>query len=101
MSSLLNFTIDTVFSIVSTAIKFILYPIDSIIVSVLPDLGSSTSAIVDFLNLCFKTIGWCIDALGIPSSLITLVISYYVFKYTLSFGVLNFKLIIRWVKNFI
>lgn len=101
MSAIPEALIELVFTLVTTALKFILYPIDAFVVSVMPDLGSSTAFIVDFLNLCFKSIGWCLDALGISSTLINYVILYYVFKYSLMFGIWNIKNVVKWVKSFI
>jgi hypothetical protein len=100
MSSLLGATIETVFSVIATLIKIIISPLDAIIMNLLPDVAKFTNYITDFLNLCLTSIGWVIDVLGIPTGLITIVISYFTFKYTLTFSVFIIKIILGWVKNY-
>lgn len=99
MSTIASTALNVVFSLVSTFMKIILAPIDMLIVNYLPDVSDMIVKLREFLSLCFSFIGWVIDAFGIPSGAITLIISYFVLKYTIHMAVIGFKLIFGWVKS--
>ena len=92
IGKLLSGIINLIISLVST----IFTPIDNLITSLLPGLSSAFTAIGNFIAICISGIGWVIDALGIPSSLIALIISYYTFKLTVPLLVHAVKLAIKW-----
>lgn len=97
MITIVETSLNAILSLVMTIIKIVLSPIDLIIVNYLPNINSITNYITNFLNLCMTNIGWCINALMIPSNLITLIIAYFVFKYTLQFAIWSIKLVLSWV----
>lgn len=99
MSTILNTSLDIIFTLVSTFMKLLLAPLDSIIMNGLPEVSDMILKVREFLNLCFQYIGWAIDALGIPSGAITLIISFYVLKYTIHMAVIGLKIIIGWVRS--
>ena len=70
--------INLVISLVNT----IFTPIDNLITSLLPGLSDAFTAIGNFIAVCISGIGWVIDAVGIPSQLIALLVAYYTFKLT-------------------
>lgn len=72
----------TIFSFIIDLVNLILYPIDALIENFLPDLSNALSSISSFLDLAFSSIGWCINALGIPSLAIDFIIMYYGVKLT-------------------
>lgn len=92
IGKLLSGIINLIISLVSV----IFTPIDNLITSLVPDLANAFSAIGNFIALCISGIGWVIDALGIPSSLIALLISYYTFKLTVPLLVYVVKLALKW-----
>lgn len=77
-------------------INLLLYPIDALIESALPSLSSALSAVGSFLNVALQSIGWVISVTGISSSVISLVVAYYVFKLTVPMLFYLIKLVLAW-----
>ena len=92
IGKLLSGMINLVISLVNT----IFTPIDNLITSLLPGLSDAFTAIGNFIAICISGIGWVIDAVGIPSQLIALLVAYYTFKLTVPLLVHAVKLAIKW-----
>ena len=92
IGKLLSGIINLIISLVST----IFAPIDNLITSLVPNLSSAFTAIGNFIAICISGIGWVIDALGIPSQLVALLVAYYTFKLTVPMLVYVVKLAIKW-----
>lgn len=97
MMTIVETSLNAILSLCMTIIKIILSPIDLIIVNYLPDINNLSINISNFLDLCMTNIGWVIDAFMIPAGVITLIIAYLVFKYTVQFAIWSIKLVISWI----
>lgn len=93
---MINAIINGIMSLIMTLVNVVLSPIDLLISNYLPSLDDALGAFSGFLNLCGTYIGWCIDFLGIPSELISLVILYYTFKLTVPLLISAIKTAIKW-----
>lgn len=93
---MINAIINGIMSLIMTLVNVILAPIDTLITNYLPSLDEALTAFSGFLNLCGTYIGWCIDFLGIPSQLISLIILYYTFKLTVPLLISAIKTAIKW-----
>ena len=89
----------TIFSFIIDLVNLILYPIDALIENFLPDLSNALSSISSFLDLAFSSIGWCINALGIPSLAIDFIIMYYGIKLTAPILFYVMKLCFSWISK--
>lgn len=98
-TTLINSTLNVLFSLISTFLKIILAPIDTLIMNGLPDVEILIEKLSDFLVLCTSFVGWVIDALAIPSGVITLIVSYFTLKYSILLISIPIKIVIRWVKT--
>lgn len=92
IGKLLTGIINLIVSLVST----IFTPIDNLITTLLPGLSDAFTAIGSFISVCIGGVGWVIDALGIPSELLALIVSYYTFKLTVPLIIHTVKLAIKW-----
>lgn len=77
-------------------IGLILAPIDALITNYLPALGTMLSNVGSFISLIFSYIGWAVSVSGIPTIMITVIITYYVFILTIPMAVYFIKLVIHW-----
>lgn len=77
-------------------INLLLYPIDALIETALPSLSSALSAVGSFFTVALQSIGWVISLTGISSSVISLVVAYYVFKLTVPMLFYLIKLVLAW-----
>lgn len=89
----------TIFSFIIDLVNLILYPIDALIENFLPDLSNALGSISSFLDLAFSSIGWCINALGIPSLAIDFIIMYYGIKLTAPILFYAIKLCVSWISK--
>ena len=72
------------------------FDIDILISNYLPDLANALTAINEFLTLITSSIGWVLSCLGIPGTVISLLILYYTFKLTVPYLVHLIKLALKW-----
>lgn len=84
--------------IVTSVVQILLYPIDLLIMSLLPSLEIAFSKIADLFNLLEAPIRFFVDASALSSYSLALIFSFLVFKYTLPFQVYFVKLAIKWYK---
>lgn len=77
-------------------INLLLLPIDKLIQTYIPDLSNIFTNIGQLFNYIGSCIGWGISLLGIPQSVISLIIIYYTFKLTVPFIAYSIKLAIKW-----
>ena len=99
MSNLTTSVINVAFSLISTFMKIILAPIDTLIMQLLPDVSTMIGHISNFLTMCFSSIGWVLDIFAIPSGAISLIISYFVLKYSIHLTVVLVKIIFSWIRG--
>ena len=88
--------LNAVFSFIINLVNLLLSPIDTLIETFLPDLSQALASVSSFLNVAFSSIGWCISALGIPSTAISFIVMYYGVKLTAPILFYVVKLCISW-----
>ena len=77
-------------------VSLILYPIDLLIQSFLPDLSNALTAIGKFLNLIGNGIGWVISATGLSKETLSLIALYFAFTLTAPLAFYMIKLALNW-----
>lgn len=95
-SSLIVSIVQILIGAVNSLVAIILAPIALLIHTLIPGADAFFAAIPTWLNYATTYVGWAIDAFGIPSIVITMVVLYYTFTLTSSLGVYGVKLAIKW-----
>ena len=93
---MINALLKGVIKLIISLVNVILTPIDAIIVSVLPDLSNSFTAVGSFLNIISSGIGWAVSLTGLSSATISIIVAYYSFKLTAPFLFYMIKLALAW-----
>lgn len=96
MEYLLNFVIN----VISKVASILLMPIDLILSSLLPDISYAIAYITEFMNLPFSIINWVFSLVHIPSIAIQLILSYWVFKYSVVGAIASTKYVITLYQRF-
>lgn len=85
-----------IIGLIISLVNLILTPIDNLITSALPDLSNALTSVGNFLTLCLQSIGWVISLSGLSSSVISIIVVYFVFKLTAPLLFYLIKLAISW-----
>lgn len=85
-----------IFKLIIGLVSIILSPIDALITSNLPGINDAISSFNILINYVINFIGYCIDATGLSSTAINLIIIYYGFILVVPLSVYTIKLAIRW-----
>ena len=85
-----------IIKLIISLVSVILYPIDALITTLLPDLAESLSSVGEFFQIISQSIGWVISATGISNKTILVVIMYYTFKLTAPLMFYMIKLALKW-----
>ena len=93
---MINAILKGIISLIVNLVNVILSPIDSLILSLLPDLSDALTQIGSFFNIVSNSLGWCISLTGISSSAISLIVLYYTFKLTAPMSFYLIKLALSW-----
>lgn len=83
---------------VITLISYILGPIDALIADNIPVLNDFITSINGVINYCISCIGYVIDASGLTTEALLLIVAYYTFTITATFSASFVKLAIKWYK---
>lgn len=89
-----NFVIGFLVSI----LDIILYPINFLVVTYIPELNNALVTITDYFNYANTYMSWIFSAFAVPSFAVTLAASYYFFTWTIQFSAYSFKLLLKWKK---
>lgn len=95
-SSLIISVVNILIGAVNGLAAIMLAPFAALISAAIPGVDAFFGAIPTWLNYATTYVGWVIDAFGIPSVVITMVVLYYTFTLTTSLAVYGVKLGIRW-----
>lgn len=68
-------------NIITKIVGIIMYPLDAIVVALIPDVSQAITNITYYLNLPSQFMGWILELFHIPSYATSLIIGYWVFKY--------------------
>lgn len=88
-----------IWEILFTVVQWILYPVDALIRSLLPDISNAMSNFGQFISMITSSLGWVISLSGLPAIAISLVASYLIFKLTAPVFFWLFKLILKWIRQ--
>lgn len=92
INSILIGIINFVYNLIDT----LLLPIDTIINQYVPDLGSALQTFSNLLDYVLGFIGFCVDASGLDSIAILLIITYFTFSLTVPLAIWVIKVVIKW-----
>ena len=93
---MINAILKGIFSLITSLVNVLLYPIDMIISNALPSLQSALNAIGSFLTIVSSSIGWVLSVFGLSSECLSLIVLYFTFKLTIPLTVYVIKLAIKW-----
>lgn len=83
-------------NLIISLISIILSPIDTAIITFLPDLTSAFAVFGSFLDLVSNGIGWVVNASCLSSEALSLIVLYYTFKLTAPMTFYLIKLALSW-----
>lgn len=95
---MINAILQGIISLVMGLVNIILYPIDALITTFLPDLSSGLAAINNMLNLVINVFGWVVDMTGLSKGCLSLIVLYFTFLLTAPLAVSTVKLALKWYK---
>lgn len=85
-----------IISLIVGLVSLILSPIDTLILSALPDLSNALTAVGNFFNFINTGIGWVVSATGLSSETLSLIALYFTFKLTAPMLFYMIKLALAW-----
>lgn len=97
--NVINGIFTLVMAFVSSLVSIILYPFSLIVKNVMPDLDTALSALGQYFEYAGTYLAWLLDALAIPSIVVTMIAAYWLFVFTTTFGAWSVKLILKWKKS--
>lgn len=95
-SSLLVSIVNILIGAVNSLVAIVLAPIAIAIHTFLPGSDAFFEPIPIWLSYVSTYFGWVVNALGVPTIVITMVVLYYTFTLSSSLFVYGIKLAIRW-----
>lgn len=93
---MINAILSGIFKVIITLVSVLLYPIDALILTLLPDLSNALTSIGAFFNLIGQCLGWVVSVSGLSSQTISLIVLYFVFKLTAPLMFYLVKLALSW-----
>lgn len=93
---MINAILTGIIKLIVSLVELILYPIDALITSSLPDLANALTAIGDFFGLISNVVGWVVSLTGLSNETISLIVMYFTFKLTAPLLFYMIKLAISW-----
>lgn len=85
-----------IFKLIISLVNVILSPIDTLINNALPDVASGINAFNSLINYVINFMAYVVDASGLSSTAINLIILYFTFTLTLPLSVYTIKLAMKW-----
>lgn len=93
---MINAILKGIMSLIMGLVEILLYPIDLLIETALPDLSSGIDAIGGFLSLISNGLGWAISVTGLSSECLSLIVLFFTFKLTAPLLFSTIKLALKW-----
>ena len=93
---MINAILTGIIKLIVSLVEIIMYPIDALITSALPDLANALTAIGDFFGLISNVIGWVVSLTGLSNETISLIVMYFTFKLTAPLLFYMIKLAVSW-----
>lgn len=98
---MINAVINGLLNFAVYMIGVIFTPIDTFIANNFPTISSGLTAINTLFSYILNFIGYCIDASGLSSVAIALIVGYFAFSILASFTMHIIKLILKWYQALI
>ena len=92
--------INVIFKAITYVANLLMAPIDAIIVSNFPNVASALSSVTQFMTLPFQFMSWILALVHVPTTAITLIISYWIFKYAIVTSIATTKYVITLYQRF-
>ncbi|MDE6141251.1 MAG: hypothetical protein K2G03_01470 [Bacilli bacterium] len=96
---MINALLQAVFSLVIGLVNVLLTPIDLLIDKFLPDLGNALDMFNAFIDYILDYVSWAVGWTFLNGEVISLVVAYFTFKYTVPPLVSTIKLAIKWFEK--
>lgn len=96
---MINAILTGIINLIIGLVNIVLYPIDALILSALPDLSNALTAVGSFLNLISTSIGWVISLTGLSQETLSLIVVYFTFKLTAPMLFYMIKLALDWYEK--
>jgi len=93
---MINTILKGIMSLIMGLVNILLYPIDLLIETALPDLSTALNSIGQFFNLISRGLGWAISVTGLSSEALSLIVLFFTFKLTAPILFSTIKLAIKW-----
>ena len=93
---MINAILKGIINLIIGLVSVILAPIDSAILSLLPDLSNALTQIGLFFNLVSTGIGWVVSLTGLSNETLSLIVLYFTFKLTAPMSFYMIKLALSW-----
>ena len=93
---MINAILTGIIKLIVSLVEIIMYPIDALITSALPDLANALTAIGDFFGLISNVVGWVVSLTGLSNETISLIVMYFTFKLTAPLLFYMIKLAVSW-----
>lgn len=88
--------IQLLLAIIITIVNIILIPIGYLIQTLVPDIDTGLQAIATYFDNATTYLSWAISLVGLPTSVIIVVISYYIAVLSSTIFIWIFKLAVIW-----
>ena len=96
---MINAILTGIISLVMALVELMLYPINFIISTFLPDLDNALYYVANMFELAGQCVGFCVSMLGLSSFAVSIIVLFWVFKLTAPFAINSIKLAINWYRS--
>lgn len=86
--------------LITKIVGILVYPIDAVLLALIPDLSTYIDTIVYYINLPAQFMGWVLTLFNVPAAVPILIVSFYIFKYAVIGAVSGFKIVINLYQRF-
>lgn len=93
---MINALLTGIMNLILSLVSVLLKPIDLLISTVVPDFSTAINGVASMLEYALQFVGFVIDATGISSATISLIVLYYGFALVVPLGVSAVKTAIKW-----
>lgn len=93
---MINAILKGIMSLIISLVQILLYPIDTLIGTLLPSLTNALNGVSALFNYIGTAIGWVVSLTGLSSETISLIIAYYGFILTAPLLFYLIKLALSW-----
>jgi hypothetical protein len=89
-------TFQVIMAVSITVVNIILYPFGLLVKTFIPNLDAGLIALSDYFDYATTYMAWILNAFAVPTAVVAMVASYYLFVFSVTFGTWSVKLILKW-----